>query len=76
MTNNIINKKQRALRYETQAIENPVKRGPGRPKKCEIEQIDASPEQLAKAIFLQADTAPEQAENDDDENPTTVWICI
>ena len=32
MTNNILNKKQRALRYETQAMENLVKRGPGRPK--------------------------------------------
>lgn len=55
--------------------ETAEKRGRGRPRKYEIEQIDASPEELARAVFEMAD-APEASGNDDGENPIPVWLCI
>ena len=51
------------------------KRGRGRPIKYDIEQIDATPEQLARAIFAFADGTnkdPEQADHDDDDEPACV----
>ena len=68
--------KKMGLIYITRRRYNKAKeRGRGRPKKYEIEQIDASPEELARAVFETAD-APESSGNDDGENPISVWLCI
>ena len=51
--------------------ETTEKRGRGRPVKYEIEQIDASPEELARAIFEIGDRR-NQEKNDNAEEPETV----